>query len=45
MRCVKHVISVGARKGAHRVLAWKPKGKGYMEFLDLDGRIILKWTF
>jgi len=32
-----------ARKGAHRVLVWKPEGKDYLEVLDLDCRIILKW--
>jgi hypothetical protein len=37
MRCVGHVASVGTRKGARR--------KNYLEVLDVDGRIILKWIF
>jgi hypothetical protein len=45
MRWVGHVASVGAMKGARRVLVWKPEGKDYLEVLDIDGRIILKWTF
>jgi hypothetical protein len=35
---------VGERRGAYSVLVGKPK-KNYFEYLDVDGRIILRWVF
>jgi hypothetical protein len=34
---------VGERRGAYRVLAWKPEGKrGHLEEKGVDGRIVLR---
>ena len=35
----------GERRGVYRVLVGIPEGKGYLEDTDVDGRIILRWTF
>jgi len=32
-------------RGACRVLVGRPEGKNYLEDLDADVRIILKWIF
>jgi hypothetical protein len=33
---------MGKNKNAHRALAFSLKGKGHLEYLCIDGRIILK---
>ena len=35
----------GRGRGACRVLVGRPEGKNYLEDLDADVRIILKWIF
>jgi hypothetical protein len=45
MRWVGHVARFGARKGARKFLVLKPEGKDYLEVLDVDRRIIIKWIF
>jgi hypothetical protein len=37
--------TIGARRGACRVLVGKPKGRNYLEDPGVNGRIILKWIF
>jgi hypothetical protein len=44
MRLARHVASIADRRGAYRVLVGKPEEKNSQN-LDVDGRIILKWTF
>jgi hypothetical protein len=44
MRWAGHVARVAERRGAYRVLVGKPEGKN-LQNLDLEGRIIFKWTF
>jgi len=36
---------MGGRRGAYRVLVDKPDGRGHLEDLGVDKRIILKWIF
>jgi hypothetical protein len=36
---------MGKRRGAFRILVGKPEGKIPLGDTDVDGRIILKWTF
>jgi hypothetical protein len=36
---------MGDRRGAYRVLVWKPEGKNHLEDLGVDGSIILKKIF
>ena len=36
---------MGVGRGVHRVLVGKPEGKGHWGDLDVDGRIIIRWTF
>jgi len=33
------------RRGACKVLVWKPEGKDHLENLGIEGRIISKWIF
>ena len=33
---------MGDRRGAYRVLVWKPEGNNHLEDLGVDGSIILK---
>ena len=35
----------GRGRGACRVLVGRPEGRKYLEDLDGDGRVILKWIF
>jgi len=36
---------VGERRGTYRVLVGKSEGKNRLENTDVDGMIILRWTF
>jgi hypothetical protein len=45
MRWVGHVALMGERRGVRRVLVGKPEGKNQRGDPDVDGRIILRWTF
>jgi hypothetical protein len=36
---------MGEREGAYRVLVVIPEGRYHFEYLDVDERIILKWSF
>jgi hypothetical protein len=45
MKWKEHVVCMGNRRGAYRVLVGKPEGKNHLEDPDVDGRIILKWIF
>jgi len=36
---------MGDRRGAYRILVGKPDGKNHLQYPDVDGRIILRWTF
>jgi hypothetical protein len=42
MERVGHVVRIGERRGANRILVWKPEGKRNLESLGVDGIIILK---
>jgi len=44
MRWARNVACMGERRGAYRVLMGKPEGRPLGD-PDVDGRIILKWTF
>jgi hypothetical protein len=44
MRWVEHVLCIGKRRGAYRVLVGKSEGD-YLEDQDMEGRIILKMIF
>ena len=41
----EHVARMGERRDEYRVLLRKPEGKKNLEYLGVDGRIILKWMF
>jgi hypothetical protein len=36
---------MGDRRGAYRVLMWKPEGRKLLKDPGVDGKIILKWIF
>ena len=36
---------MGEGRCVHRFLMGKPEGRGHWEDPDLDGKIILRWTF
>jgi hypothetical protein len=44
MRWAGHVARVGDRRGAYRVLVVRLRETEHLEFLVLDGRILLKWS-
>ena len=35
----------GESRNAYRVSVGRPDGKNHLEYLGIDGRIILKWVF
>ena len=35
----------GDRRNAYRILVGKPGERDHLEYLGVDGRIILKWIF
>jgi hypothetical protein len=41
-RWAKHVVRIGERRGAYRILMGNPKQRGHLEELRVDGNIILK---
>ena len=45
MRWAVYVARMGERRGADRVLVWKPERKNHLEDPGVDWRIILKWIF
>ena len=45
MRWAGHVARMGEGRDVHRVLVGKPEGKRPLGDPDVDGRIILRWTF
>jgi hypothetical protein len=45
MRWAGHVARVGDRRPAYRILVGRPKGRNHLEYLGVDGRIILKLVF
>jgi hypothetical protein len=45
MRWVGHVVCIGERRGAHKVLAGRPDGKRQLENLVVDEMVIMKWIF
>jgi len=42
MTWVRHMVCVGEKRGAHRVLVRKPEGKNYSEHLCVERSIILR---
>jgi hypothetical protein len=45
IRWMAYVARMGKRRGAYRALVGRPQGKNYLEYLGVDGRIILKRIF
>jgi hypothetical protein len=45
MRWAGHVARIRDRRGAYRGLGGNLRERGHLQNLNLDGRIILKWTF
>jgi len=46
MRWTGHVARMGERRGVYRILMGKPEGKrDHLEFLGINGRVILRWIF
>jgi len=45
MRWAEHVALMGDRRDVYSVLVGKTEGKRPLGRKDLDGRIILKWSF
>jgi hypothetical protein len=43
MRWINHVASTGEMINSYKILFRKLKGRGYLEDLAIDMRIILKW--
>ena len=44
-RWAGNVTCTGDRRGAYRVFFGRSEGKNHLEDLNVDGRIILKYTF
>jgi len=45
MRWARNVACMGEKRGTYRVLVGEPQGKRPLGDPDVDGTIILKWTF
>jgi hypothetical protein len=45
MRWAGHVVLMMEGRSVHRVLVGKPEGKNHWGESDVDGRILLIWTF
>jgi hypothetical protein len=45
MRWAVHVVCMGARRSAYRVLAGRSEGRQPLRIFGIDGRMILKWIF
>jgi len=45
VRWAGHVVCMGERRCAYRVLVGKPEGKNHLGDQGVDGRIILRWIF
>jgi hypothetical protein len=45
MRWVGHVACMGERRVVHRVLVGRPGERDNLEYLGINGRVILKWIF
>jgi hypothetical protein len=45
IRRAEHVVLMGKGRGVYRVLVGKPEGKSHWGDPDVDGRIILRWSF
>jgi len=41
----EHVARLWDRKGAYRVLMERSEEREYLQELNVDGKIILKWVF
>jgi len=44
-RCVEHVARMEETRNAYTVLVGKPKGRGHLADLSIDGWVILKCIF
>jgi hypothetical protein len=42
-RLADHVARMGDREGAYGVLVGRSDGRDHLEYLDVDGRVMLKW--
>ena len=45
LRWEGHVARMEEGRGVHKVLVGNPEGKDHWGDQDVDGRIILRWTF
>ena len=45
MRWAGHVARMGEKRSVYRVLVGNLRGRGHLEDLGIDGRIILRWIF
>jgi hypothetical protein len=45
IRWVGHVACMVEGRGVYRVLVGKADEQNQLEYLDVDGRIVLKWIF
>lgn len=43
MRWAKHVERMGKSRDARRILVGSPKQRGHLEYLAINGKIMLKW--
>jgi hypothetical protein len=45
MRSVKHVAYMGEKRYGYKILVQILKGRSNLEYLGINGRIILEWMF
>jgi hypothetical protein len=45
LRWAGHVARMGEKRGAYKILMWRPEGRRPLRNPGVDGRIILKWIF